>query len=358
MPLLTWALSSAGYGDAASYIANFRFKAHSGLIEGPHGFNHNDGYENLPCSSFAWPVIGVFSYLVFIFIGTRYDRWARRRVENLLQKESHPQQRYLIAAVNVRFIPEAKFSEIVKASHGKEADAKAIKLELKQQQQWSPWRRVLDLACGYHNYFLSVASLVMLIGAIVAMVEDMQNEGFVEVYCDQRKGEIVFWSYMFYVSKYYEFLDTFFLVVRSGAENLQFLHVVHHCIVPFLFWLYLEVEFTGQWVQVILNLGVHVLMYYYFGFVVLNPGVQVWWRKYITKMQIFQFLSDMGGTIPWFFLEACRQRIAETPDVEYYFGFGYGTGILFCILFGRIHYATKRAAAKKTAAAKASSKTD
>ena len=104
MPLLTWALSSAGYGDAASYIANFRFKAHSGLIEGPHGFNHNDGYENLPCSSFAWPVIGVFSYLVFIFIGTRYDRWARRRVENLLQKESHPQQVHFLGPSGVCII--------------------------------------------------------------------------------------------------------------------------------------------------------------------------------------------------------------------------------------------------------------
>lgn len=47
-----------------------------------------------------------------------------------------------------------------------------------------------------------------------------QTRSFFELYCDSTgemssKGTLWFWIYVFYVSKYYEFLDTVFLVVKK-----------------------------------------------------------------------------------------------------------------------------------------------
>lgn len=42
---------------------------------------------------------------------------------------------------------------------------------------------------------------------------------------------------------------------------------------------------------IILNLSVHVLMYYYYYRT--STGAKIWWKKYLTTMQIIQFIIDL-----------------------------------------------------------------
>ncbi|MCO5560317.1 hypothetical protein L7F22_013929 [Adiantum nelumboides] len=50
----------------------------------------------------------------------------------------------------------------------------------------------------------------------------------------EASGPVFFWSYVFYLSKFYELLDTFIMILKR--RPLTFLHVFHHAIVVF-FWL-------------------------------------------------------------------------------------------------------------------------
>jgi len=53
----------------------------------------------------------------------------------------------------------------------------------------------------------------------------------------------------------------------------------------------LEGRAAVQWVPIVINLFVHVLMYFYY--MLATFGVNVWWKKYLTSLQIIQFVIDL-----------------------------------------------------------------
>ena len=103
----------------------------------------------------------------------------------------------------------------------------------------------------------------------------------------ERSGRLFFWSYVYYLSKYYEFLDTALLLLK--AKPASFLHVFHHTLVVMMAWLWLYSAQTLQWGGLLTNTAVHVVMYLYY--YETTQGRFPWWKKYITSFQIVQFAS-------------------------------------------------------------------
>lgn len=107
-------------------------------------------------------------------------------------------------------------------------------------------------------------------------------------------GGLMFWAYVFYLSKFYEMLDTVLLVLKG--RPLAFIHVYHHTIVPFLFWSFLSTDSTVHWILIVNNCGVHVVMYFYY--LARSLHYDPWWKEYVTVFQIVQFFLDMTSTWP------------------------------------------------------------
>ncbi|XP_064482461.1 very long chain fatty acid elongase 7-like [Ornithodoros turicata] len=90
-----------------------------------------------------------------------------------------------------------------------------------------------------------------------------------------------------------DLLDTVFFVLQKKFTHVSVLHVVHHTIVTFNSWLYLRIGIDGQPVLgICLNALVHVVMYSYYFLAAFGPSVRkhLWWKKYLTKIQIVQFI--------------------------------------------------------------------
>jgi len=144
----------------------------------------------------------------------------------------------------------------------------------------------------YHNCFLSTASFVLLLLFLENIIPKLLARGLYFCCCDAsiiEDGHIAFASYFNYLLKYYELLDTLFLVLKK--KDLEFLHVYHHALTLMLCQIQLKGHTSIQWIPITLNLFVHVLMYYYYA--ATSIGKQVWWKKYLTALQIYQFVIDI-----------------------------------------------------------------
>lgn len=110
------------------------------------------------------------------------------------------------------------------------------------------------------------------------------------------------------VSRFFDFFDTVFFVLRKKNSHVSFLHVFHHTVVPIGFWIGIKFAFFPVCCFVpYLNLVVHVIMYSYYGLSTFGPRVQkyLWWKKYLTRLQIFQFLIALVHSLQPLYLRQC-----------------------------------------------------
>lgn len=106
-----------------------------------------------------------------------------------------------------------------------------------------------------------------------------------------KQGNYILWR--LFNLKILELLDTVFMILTKKNKNVTKMHVLHHCLVPIFGWFIARAE-TGSYVLILLmvNSAVHVIMYTYYGIAALGPKYQkyIWWKKYVTSLQIFQFI--------------------------------------------------------------------
>mmetsp|Transcript_97575 Transcript_97575/g.281562 ORF Transcript_97575/g.281562 Transcript_97575/m.281562 type:complete len:408 (-) Transcript_97575:130-1353(-) len=96
-----------------------------------------------------------------------------------------------------------------------------------------------------------------------------------------------FW--VFYAQKFWEFLDTWFFILRKSFRQVTFLHVFHHCSINIVVGLILPFEFNGDmYLPIFLNALVHVLMYSHY--LVAALGMSTPWKPWLTSMQLGQFM--------------------------------------------------------------------
>eukprot|EP01083_Nonionella_stella_P099776 280628_1 len=152
----------------------------------------------------------------------------------------------------------------------------------------------LNLFAAVHSGFLSVASMCLLLSMFCQLVMNYYeaDRNLLEVFIDSesrwKTGNLAFLYYINYLSKYYELIDTALIALKG--KPVIFLHWYHHAATIFMTWSQLYSYGGAQWVFIMANLFVHVFMYAYYTLSALR--VRCWWKRYITSLQIFQFVID------------------------------------------------------------------
>ncbi|KAK1993355.1 GNS1/SUR4 family protein [Colletotrichum falcatum] len=143
-----------------------------------------------------------------------------------------------------------------------------------------------------HNLFLSLLSGALLVLFVEQLVPSLWRGGLYENICGASgwTQPLVLLYYVNYLTKYYELIDTVFLMVKK--KPLTFLHCYHHPATALLCFSQLIGGTPLSWVPITLNLTVHVVMYWYY--FQTARGVKVWWKQWITRLQIAQFVLDLG----------------------------------------------------------------
>lgn len=96
--------------------------------------------------------------------------------------------------------------------------------------------------------------------------------------------------FLHYISKFVDFIDTFFIVIGKKDQQLSFLHLSHHAtILPlFGFILYIGAGGTTAAFGALINSFVHAVMYFHY--LITTLGLKNPLKKYITNLQLLQFM--------------------------------------------------------------------
>jgi elongation of very long chain fatty acids protein 4 len=117
----------------------------------------------------------------------------------------------------------------------------------------------------------------------------------------------VLWYY--YISKLFDFIDTIVFALRKKYNQITVLHVFHHFTMFPYAWVGLTYVGGGQtFFLCMLNSFVHTVMYAYYGLSALGPHMQkyLWWKKYLTQLQLIQFFAVMfHSAVNAFFVTDC-----------------------------------------------------
>lgn len=200
-----------------------------------------------------------------------------------------------------------------------------------------------------HNMMLCIGSLIMAVWITYTLGSFLVRDGMTpyQVLCAKQSydnGHIQLIYYINSIFKVWEFLDTFLLALRK--KPIAFLHAYHHAATLILTWNQLMEHSAPQWVPIILNLWVHIIMYYYYAMTALR--IRIWWKKYLTSFQIIQFVIDVV-VIGYAYFTFIKSGYDKNTCYGTSRGAIVGLSILFSylLLFVRFYFVTYAAPKKK-----------
>ncbi|XP_037277379.2 very long chain fatty acid elongase 7 isoform X1 [Rhipicephalus microplus] len=150
--------------------------------------------------------------------------------------------------------------------------------------------------------------------------------------------------------RYADLLDTVFFVLRKKFNQVTQLHVIHHTIVVINVWFYTRFAPEGQpALGLALNIFVHAIMYTYYFLASFGARMQkyLWWKKYLTTLQIVQFLIIIVHmSIPLFIDCGFPRHVVHIANAQ--------TFLILCLfinfyLRSYTHYSNKSSAASASA---------
>ncbi|XP_075223931.1 very long chain fatty acid elongase 7-like [Lycorma delicatula] len=141
-------------------------------------------------------------------------------------------------------------------------------------------------------------------------------------------------SWIWLMTKISDLLDTVIFVLRKKHSQITFLHLYHHTSMVLSVWLYIKYVRGEQGIFVgLVNSVVHVVMYSYYLLSALGPSIQpyLWWKRYITKLQLAQFviLMTFFGTL------LCRCDVPLLQKI--YNTYAVSQGITFIFMFSNFY---------------------
>ncbi|KAH8354205.1 hypothetical protein KR084_003110 [Drosophila pseudotakahashii] len=152
-------------------------------------------------------------------------------------------------------------------------------------------------------------------------------------------------SFSYFFNKFMDLLETVFFVLRKKDRQISFLHVFHHVYMVYIGFLYLYYYGYGGhgFFLVTFNVVVHVVMYTYYYQSSLDKNLRgdLWWKKYITIVQLVQF-----GIILSHSVYILRQT--DCPTARLSATWGSLVSVVFIILFGNFYVRAYILPQKKT----------
>ncbi|XP_055931559.1 elongation of very long chain fatty acids protein 4-like [Argiope bruennichi] len=162
---------------------------------------------------------------------------------------------------------------------------------------WMRARKPFDLKIPMivYNFFMSAFNFVSMTQLYTLTINEWDMRcytGSPETLQIVQGKLFILWNIV--LEKYLALFDTIFFVLRKKQNQISFLHVYHHIVACLLVtWIGAAPDLIFFIIiSMLLNSFVHVIMYFYYGLSAFGKSIQkyLWWKRYLTIIQIVQFL--------------------------------------------------------------------
>ncbi|KAJ2851953.1 hypothetical protein IWW36_000726 [Coemansia brasiliensis] len=165
-----------------------------------------------------------------------------------------------------------------------------------------------------HNIALAGFSLWTLLSMTQGLIDNLRTYGWYEGICDLRftmwNDKLFRLSYYFYLSKYYEFIDT--LIILYKGRRASVLQMYHHAGAVITMWAgcyYIAVPIAFF---VITNSAIHTWMYTFYALTA--AGIRPPGKQLLTSSQIFQFLFGISCCLFYLLCPVLGISSSATPS--------------------------------------------
>ena len=183
--------------------------------------------------------------------------------------------------------------------------------------------------CFLHNVALAAFSMLTWFRSWAIVWDIVQAVGWHDTYCASPNNPLMqnglaFYTGIFYLSKYYEFADTFILLVKR--KHVMVLQTYHHSGAVYAMYLLSATQAPAALWFVCMNSFIHTIMYSYYAASVYKESSMLTsglyslllpLKPYLTRMQISQFFIGLFGVVPQFFLEGCHANAAQAAATAF-----------------------------------------
>jgi len=173
------------------------------------------------------------------------------------------------------------------------------------------------------NLGLSILSFFIVLGVGIPWFTSIYQRGIFQTVCDPQKHlyqgatPLLFWSYIFALSKYVELLDTLFVVLKNPDRPVLFLHWYHHTTVLLFTWFAEYLRFSVGFVFIVVNAMVHTFMYYYY--YQTGRGKKPSWAFWLTLGQISQMFLGIAANGYWLYNHVHGHKCGcDSPEIIVY----------------------------------------
>ncbi|PJF17127.1 Elongation of fatty acids protein [Paramicrosporidium saccamoebae] len=179
-----------------------------------------------------------------------------------------------------------------------------------KKQEWTLFR----VAVVAHNILLTVFSGYTFYSVFPLLLASFRFRPCYDSFCDvggwaYRHG-LGFWTWIFYMSKYYELIDTAILLAKGRPSS--FLQTYHHAGAIIAMWMLSSTRAFGAWVFVCFNSFIHTFMYFYYTLTCF--GYQPKWKRLMTYMQLTQFFVGLPLAVSYLLVPGCVPIQAHPKD--------------------------------------------
>jgi len=162
----------------------------------------------------------------------------------------------------------------------------------------------IDFIITLWNFFVWILSVLMFLGGSYGAYLLIKHDSFHYFMCSTEAVEqpnvMIFWTYMFALSKYLELFDTLWVLLKNPEKPVEFLHWWHHITVLLFTWYAVHWRFGIGYIYFIMNALVHSFMYFYY--FLTSIGIRPSWARALTIAQISQMVIGTGLNIYWLYM--------------------------------------------------------